>query len=328
MSNNCQQRKLFISLENTNHDRVEIVNPYNNFTKQQLDMRRKAEILKYKKNANIITRTEKFRILSQNSGKRNRACVNDPVRVTPTSSSNVPGPVIMLNNSITAPLYNYVNEHQEQTSLIPPPNLKAKPYDGVPIIRTNILTVLKPVANLAILSPNYRNYSFTMSFPFFISITGNHTQLNQNNGTIVQSIAVSIKNVQFQVSYNDRQIPTTPTVNNLSENMDVLLNSPNNIFSARKYVGIIRFANFRLKTCSEYVYTTQISANINYIGYDSQGNVIPNFVSTGLGYTILVNSSTSSDYNSVSNCTMINPPTLPVIPFSVSAVPFGIAGPS
>jgi len=326
LSNACLQRRLFVSLENSTRDRAELVNPYTNFTKQQLDMRRKAEILKYKKNANIITRTERFRILAHNIGRRNRACVNDPPRLTPSSSSNVPGPVILLNNATNAPLYNYTNQKQ-QTTLIPPPNLKAKIFDARPIERAGIRTIFTPIANLVILSPNFRNYNFTTCVPIFISSTGSKTRLNQNNGTNIQSITASLTNIQFQITYNNRRIATVPTnVNNLLGNMDLLLNIPGDIFSASRYLGLICFTNFRLQTCSEYVYSIQMSATVRYSAFNNQGNPIPQFVSTGMSSTVLCNlTQRDANYFSVSNCTMVNPPTLPISPFSTTAVPFGAA---
>jgi hypothetical protein len=325
-SNACIQRRLFVSLENSSRNRIELVNPYTNFTKEQLDMRRKAEILKYKKNAKIVTRQERFRLLAHNIGKRNRSCLNDPVQSRPTTSSDVPGPIILLNNSTVAPLYNYTSLSLEQTNLVPPPNNKNKPFDAIPIPRVGIRNIFNPVANLAILSPNFRNYSFTATIPLFLTITGNKTLLNQNNGTIIQSIIASTSNVQFQVTYNNQRITTTPNVNNLLSNTDILLNLPGDTFSARKYIGNIRFSSFRLKTCGEYVYTFQLSSSISYNAYDSQGNVIARFVPTGLGYTLTANiSQQDSSYFSVSNCTMVNPPTLPIVPFAVTAVPFGSA---
>jgi len=303
------------------------VNPYNtNFTKEQLDMRRKAEILKYKKNANIITRQEQFRILAHNIGKRNRSCLNDPVQSRPTTSSNVPGPVILLNNSTTAPLYNYTSQSLDQTNLIPHPNNKNKIFDAIPIVSVGIRNIFTPIANLAILSPNFRNYNFTATIPLFVTITGNKALLNQNNGTIIQSIVTSASNIQFQVTYNNQRITTAPTLTNLSSNTDILLNLPGDTFSARKYIGNIRFSSFRLRTCGEYVYTLQLSSSISYTAYDSQGNVIARFVPTGLVYSLTANiSQQDSSYFSVSNCTMVNPPTLPIVPFAVTAIPSGPA---
>lgn len=126
--------------------RLELVSPYGTYTKFQLDMRRKAEILQYKGNAqaskgNNLTKKQRMaQILSgkyQNSnypGKlvQNVTVVhndifdisentysfetitsnvdttcNNEIIYTPTSSSDVPGPFMLLYKDETIPLYNY-----------------------------------------------------------------------------------------------------------------------------------------------------------------------------------------------------------------------------
>ena len=98
--------------------------PYNGkYTPLQIDMRRKAEILKYSPNtqSNQTNNTTKKHNLAQIlSGKKmNRAsyykntsmttidCPNDDLIPTPTSSSNIPGPIIQLIYDESVPLYNY-----------------------------------------------------------------------------------------------------------------------------------------------------------------------------------------------------------------------------
>jgi|TARA_Y100000992_G_scaffold286891_1_gene239179 hypothetical protein len=99
----------------------------NNFTRAQLDERRKVEILKYKKNANNITRTQEIsRILRGASRFRKKAygfqnqettnpntsnlqlsgntliCPSTPEKCGMTSGANVPGKIMKLcfNNNV------------------------------------------------------------------------------------------------------------------------------------------------------------------------------------------------------------------------------------
>lgn len=89
------------------------------YTQAQLNMRRKAEILKYagnKQNTKTNTLTKK-QLYSQIIRSRNQVdlttvtnnvvCPTDEIIYTPTSSSGVPGPVTYLYLDESVPLYNY-----------------------------------------------------------------------------------------------------------------------------------------------------------------------------------------------------------------------------
>jgi hypothetical protein len=88
------------------------------FTKSQLDMRRKAEILTYNSNrmlkANSLTKKQKFSILAKSNVSvvpvHTTQCFTDERGVfilTASSSCDVPGPVIQLYNDQSVPLYNF-----------------------------------------------------------------------------------------------------------------------------------------------------------------------------------------------------------------------------
>lgn len=85
--------------------------PYPTFTQYQLDMRRKVEILKYipttvSTQTNSDTKSQKWSKLVQKNSNKKTCIINDNIRV-PTSSSDVPGPVIDLYYDPNVPLYNY-----------------------------------------------------------------------------------------------------------------------------------------------------------------------------------------------------------------------------
>jgi hypothetical protein len=85
--------------------------PYPTFTEYQLNMRRKVEILKYiptnmSTQTNTETKTQYWSKIAQSNVRRKICTINDNISV-PTSSSNVPGPVIDLYYDPTVPLYNY-----------------------------------------------------------------------------------------------------------------------------------------------------------------------------------------------------------------------------
>lgn len=98
------------------------VSPYlaenGGYTKTQLDMRRKAEILTYNSNRNLqtngLTKSQKYSIIMKSSTTttpvyKSQCFSNETGQfiMTPSSSCDVPGNVIQLFNDQTIPLYNF-----------------------------------------------------------------------------------------------------------------------------------------------------------------------------------------------------------------------------
>jgi hypothetical protein len=92
------------------------------FTKPQLDMRRKAEILTYNSNrmlkVNSLTKSQKFSMIAKNPIRSipvNKNCFtneNGQFILTPSSSCDVPGTTIQLYNDQTIPLYMFNSGNQ------------------------------------------------------------------------------------------------------------------------------------------------------------------------------------------------------------------------
>ena len=121
---NILTQKRSKALVNIPPTRFTLGTPYPNFTQSQLDMRRKAEILKYNNNqqntkTNNLTKKELWSLLSK--GKTNskvsqytisnnifgNTCISDIIKPTLTSSCDVPGSLIYLHYDPDVPLYNY-----------------------------------------------------------------------------------------------------------------------------------------------------------------------------------------------------------------------------
>ncbi len=107
---NKQRQKFF--LLNRPPTRYEPNTPYPQYTKMQLDMRRKAEILQYKKNSSQtsqLTKSQKFSMLVNANSYINKKsqCVEDMTKPQWTTSCDVPGQPILLYYDPTIPLYNY-----------------------------------------------------------------------------------------------------------------------------------------------------------------------------------------------------------------------------
>ena len=119
-----QQQRLIVPT-----DRLELQkSPYPEFTQQQLDMRRKAEILKYAANkqntkTNVVTKAQTFANKMRQTGTISQATLNLIARntcadlatiPTPSSSCDIPGPVFIMRNDPTIPLYNYTAKTNNQ----------------------------------------------------------------------------------------------------------------------------------------------------------------------------------------------------------------------
>jgi len=107
--------------------RLNIISPYPIYSKQQLDMRRKIEILKYtsaQQNTKQNTQTKKrqFADLVKNAGVSNSKisqyatnsgtnliCLSNLNKPISTTACDVPGPPMMLYYDPSVPLYNYGN---------------------------------------------------------------------------------------------------------------------------------------------------------------------------------------------------------------------------
>jgi hypothetical protein len=110
--------------------------PYTNFTQEQLDMRRKAEILQYKNNSSKLSKKMKWSQLSKGINTYNKKtwatksdtftnpnvrnlpkvnntliCARDPILCAPNTASDVPGNSTLCYDK-NVPLVNYIVTRQ------------------------------------------------------------------------------------------------------------------------------------------------------------------------------------------------------------------------
>jgi hypothetical protein len=125
----CALRKQKMLTNIPTPPRVELQpSPYERgFTQEQLNMRRKYEILQYSANAqstqtNNLTKKQQYSLSVRGYGQEQRYSVaalaqmeNCPIPQVPTTHSNVPGPSILLYKDDNVPLYNYQTVTDQQT---------------------------------------------------------------------------------------------------------------------------------------------------------------------------------------------------------------------
>jgi len=106
-------------LHNVPPTRYTPINPYPQFTKLQLDMRRKCEIFKYagsssSQQTNSLSKKKQYAYLVSNTSTGSRGtqytCTQDRSLPTLTTACDVPGPIKVLTYDPSVNLYNYSSQ--------------------------------------------------------------------------------------------------------------------------------------------------------------------------------------------------------------------------
>lgn len=230
------------------------ISPYNGTVTQfDLDMRRKAEILKYNKNANgKITKKQSWaqtvagslqrRTYSQNAVQTivdGGLCEDLSRRPTPTTSSGVPGPVMNLYYDPSINLYNYstnpnvyATENYEETDMW--------------LIKSNtdILSLSPTVFTLNIRKPIEKTfYKYSFEVPVALYVSG------QAASDICGNFTATVATPTVSVLYGGQPfvLSATPTINiyNLKKNISGVASG---VFNGALYIGKISVSNLLLLT--------------------------------------------------------------------------------
>uniref|UniRef100_A0A6C0HCQ1 Uncharacterized protein n=1 Tax=viral metagenome TaxID=1070528 RepID=A0A6C0HCQ1_9ZZZZ len=194
---------------------------------------------------------------------------NDNMIPTPTSSSDVPGPVINLIRDLNVPLYNYKSSIDTANyGLIPPTENKYINYN----IDTNILgqnntttSIFSLNINNAIEMSDYFNFEIPLSMYF----SGQKTTTSTSYDVSFSNISMTIQTPTISVYYSDSMVGLKNSydisfncINNNIISFDLSLNSTTNNFSefsGEIYIGTLKMKNLFLYTQSGYVYTIKFS---------------------------------------------------------------------
>jgi hypothetical protein len=353
-----QRQQLFLmpSFRNTP------ISPYPAYTQQQLDMRRKAEILQYANNRlNTRTKdlTKKERYAQIITGKyQNQSypttysteytlvedpyfnidrvvvtktpiyatptCLSDNMIPTPTSSSDVPGPIINLYYDTSIPLYNYANSSNQLYAITEPvdtdlwkvhyidTNTAAYNTQTIVGLNTNIIDVLpKTLMSLYITDKiDLSQYTYDVYIPigfyFFGIYKGSSTSQPSSYTDIELSIPTS--GLQVEVQFNSTPVPNTNLEVSFSAAdmcvSDISFNVTNGSsdFSGSLYAGILSIKNMTLFTSPGYVYDILITPTITLTVSDGQSSFLENYIfNYGLYYNV------PDTTTSTLNCTINTP---------------------
>ena len=230
----CQQRKRQ-QLYAPPPVRLETISPYlqyPQFTKQQFDMRRKAEILKYSNNAsstktNNLTRAERWAQLIRGKGQTSTYpqltkyiqnangeydlyiqkitsvnCPDDGMIPTPTSSSDVPGPISYLVLDTNVPLYNFATNVDAYSEIQPEDTTPWTTFVGNDIqFKSGEETEFMVLNIRNFISQAYYNYTIQVPIGIYFSASGENLPLA--NRVYLPNNTIQLSSVDVGVYYND-----------------------------------------------------------------------------------------------------------------------------
>ena len=217
--------------------RLEIVSPYTDttasevppsqplYSKKQLDMRRKYEILQYKDNGVVNgKRTKKVLYTNLMNNNRNRytisvpenngvtvystnACPDDDKIAVPTTSSGVPGPTEMLYYEPNVPLYMFGYQTNDYAIL---PKTSDKSNIAQIISNTNIPISINELTNILTMlfdeNTPQGNQSIEITIPISMNVSGSTSDVDSDVKVIINDFIVKILQGIQEINPSDIEI--------------------------------------------------------------------------------------------------------------------------
>lgn len=285
-------------------------NPYLSGYKQfQLNMRRKAEILRYDPirqpgQTNSLTKSQrwaqvvsgKFQTQSYTKIRQSDGtttingipvnpnaqyiplnCPDNKVNVpTPTSASNVPGPVIQLYNDGTTPIYMLASKKDPYAIPNPtnPTVYYSQSYNNVSSTYVSVsgspyfenYTSPKTFASLYVVNPINDTMTFSMSLPISIYVGGSVKYAwTGYSGSSASTVTVNITGITLSALYGSTIYTISPTHTFQYYMGDVSFNilPTNTTFFASSSIGQLKIANIQLPTIAGYIFDFQLAFKVS-----------------------------------------------------------------
>lgn len=286
-----QRARFFYHLAGDAASRFNVISPYSYetsdpvklvYSQEDLNMRRKAEILKYSTNDHNKQKKQNYSFLAKKHTKT-RPCPTSNHSKS-TSSSGVPGPIIQLFEDPNIPLYNYKDQSKQfNFQNIPFDNFK-RIFDTFPLY--NIITPNDYYVNLMdiiILNPDNNQFRFDFSIPISIEYTADFNPITNDNS--INTSLIAIFSSTLNIMYSDTLISSNviPYRSNPRTDNDIVVStvSMSVDFSRsvtgevllRQYIGNIILNNVTIQTVTQYVYTLFLKINTNYAEYSLDPNI-------------------------------------------------------
>jgi hypothetical protein len=334
--NLCRQYKKYKE-ESPPLPRYDIVSPYvpisdTNpnllFTKEQLDMRRKVEILRYQNNqmnskTNNTTKKQNWSFLTGQTS-HTKICKDNPYGETLTTQCDVPGPPMVLFYDPTVPLYNYISNREQIVDYSS--SVQVNIWDVV-IFEDAEFSSKKLTTCFDLLYNSTKTGRTTYSFqtPLSINLQGTKDVFLGPLYMSVHEIEVQLTNVKCIIFYGVSPVKSLSTINLQMPtfNFKVVLPNDGGDFLATKYIGNLIANNITLYTEYQYVYDVKLSFEISIKLYDINGNIINTQSDTTIFLNEVLANITKDGvyYNNVFNCEFSNPYVPTFVDFDIESNP-------
>jgi|LauGreSBDMM110SN_4_FD.fasta_scaffold02205_4 hypothetical protein len=268
----CSQRR-FNMLYNVPPTRYTPVSPYTytlngqlKYTKQQLDMRRKVEILKYDKSSSQVSKqTKKEKWVQINNQKypvyKILAKNNCDTIETSSKLSNIPGPAVPLKLDSNVPLYNFGTPIRSYAILN---NMNDIPYELIVTGDTSYFydSQFAFLAYIRILSSiDETSKLFSIQIPFAIGYNKTSSTSTTISGNIFLQVTNNISNTT-KIYYSGSVVNSG--MHRISFDISGAYFPPNSSNTVETdIIGTITIDNIYLPTHSGYLYEVQQMFDIN-----------------------------------------------------------------
>jgi hypothetical protein len=316
------------------------------YKKYDLDMRRKAEVLKYSSNrmstqTNNLTKAQKYAKVVKGSYQQRtysrefieNNTVNGVLNICPpgfiiktsTTASDVPGTPILLYDDESIPLYNFINDTNTPYAII---NQELNPY-SMGFNYSNSNNVLKKdtdpdpktIFTLYFFNVNSPYYNFTFYTPISIGFKGDYLSGVTTPYSSGDSFQLTINSISLTVLYSYSSVifssqPVSHFLNNTVLNIDI---SNNNVssFNGSCFFDIITFSNIILPAKLGYIYDFQLNIIYNI----TQNDVYIQNYNTPVLTTYF--NATSPNIPNTYNCRIQGNPTVSFPPLTIIGAPTG-----
>lgn len=334
--NLCRQYKKYKE-ESPPLPRYDIISPYVQisdtnpnlvFTKEQLDMRRKVEILRYQNNqmnskTNNTTKTQNWSFITGQTS-HTKVCRDNPYGETLTTQCDVPGPPMVLFYDPTVPLYNYISNREQIADYSS--SVKVNIWDTFIYFDAEFSSkTLETCFDILYNSTKTGKTVYSFQTPLSINLQGTKDAFLGPLYTSVHEIEVKLTNVKCVVFYGVSPVIPLSTINIQMPtfNFKVVLPAEGGDFLATKYIGNLIANNISLYTEYQYVYSIKLSFEILINLYDVNGNIINTQSDTTIYLDEVLTNITKDGvyYNNIFNCKFVDPYVPTFVDFIIESNP-------
>ena len=221
------------------------------------------------------------------NGRLTNVCNTDLIP-QPTSSSDVPGPIMYLIKDTAVPLYNYTKKSNAygliNSQVIAPWNTFTN--DNIQFYNSVINKLFTLTINSTI-----NDYAYNYSFQTPIYLFFNGTPLRQKSDvTRTLTNRISIYDIGVTATYNDdavqlkKKVYTTPTSHFSNTEFKIQLTNGSTLlpFSGGIYLGMLNVSNLYLYTQPGYVYDINLTITLTFTSVDGFYSSYFNDINSGV----------------------------------------------